>query len=887
MDSVLAAESNGAVVKPYTADLDSFVVTGLTPSTTYFFNIIVKDSAGNKAAYAMKGATTSALLDTSAPIPGNAGLMTSLATSNSTTLGWMKANDDVSPQSTLQYEIRRSNSANIDSVYGAESNGVVVRAYTADISSFVASGLSQGTTYFFNVVVKDDAGNKSVYAMKGVTTSTVLDTTAPVPGSSGQITTNANSSSITLTWARANDDISPQPALRYEVRMSASSNIGSVTDAEANGTIAKAFTTDLSTFVVSGLNSGTTYFFNVIVIDEARNKSSYAMTSDATTGRKITQNNNGRRRNDPGEAALIESDATAPTPGAAGLVTVSGVGSTGLTLVWTMATDNVSPQTALQYQVLQSATQNLNTVGEAEANGSVILPYSPYLNSYVVKGVTNPSQYYFTVLVKDEAGNRAVYATTGNVAVKYSFLSNGFDSLSTTSAATAALSLNQARFTPSQGTSVPEGLAIVRFTPNGKLVSEGGFAAADAARSGSVYVDITGATDVVDGSTTGIVLSNPSDQDAEISYAFADSAGAVVRSGIYVLPSNQQLSAFLDQSPFHAPGSFRGTFTFSSSIPVHAAGMRGTTSTSGISLFSSLPVVTSNVGGENPVLPMFVDGGGWSTEVVLMNTSAAPQQGTIQFFGPGTTGPAALLEINVNGMKDTTFSYVLQPHSVARLVTGGAAPVLTTGSVRVTPGGSDTSAAAAPEVLGVLSLKRNGRTLTESTIRAVATGTAFRAFVEATNGPQWINSSLAVVNAGTAPNVVSFQFTNADGAPLGPVSSITLPAGGQLSKFIREMSPGLPDNFKGLIRVTSTGPVAVSVFRCTYNSFGDFLYTPTPPVNEANAPTSTAFPMVATGGGYETHLVLFGPSGQAGSGDILFVSKDGVPRTGSGMGIVK
>jgi hypothetical protein len=97
----------------------------------------------------------------------------------------------------------------------------------------------------------------------------------------------------------------------------------------------------------------------------------------------------------------------------------------------------------------------------------------------------------------------------------------------------------------------------------------------------------------------------------------------------------------------------------------------------------------------------------------------------------------------------------------------------------------------------------------------------------------------------------------------------------------------LPDQFQGLVRITSTGSLGVSVFRCTYNAQGDFLYTPTPAVNETVAlPVGNlSFPMIAAGAGYNTQLVLFGVSGQAGTGDLLFINKDGVPRSGSSLGV--
>jgi hypothetical protein len=63
-----------------------------------------------------------------------------------------------------------------------------------------------------------------------------------------------------------------------------------VASAEANGRIVNPYTTDLVSFVASGLNSGTEYYFNVIVRDEANNKASYVVRAETTNGKKNTLN---------------------------------------------------------------------------------------------------------------------------------------------------------------------------------------------------------------------------------------------------------------------------------------------------------------------------------------------------------------------------------------------------------------------------------------------------------------------------------------------------------------------------------------------------------------------------------------------------------------------
>ena len=140
--------------------------------------------------------------DTTAPTPGNAGSIASSINTDSATLSWTKATDNMSSQTTLQYEVRLSTSNDIGTVADAEAFGAVAVPYATDINSAAVPGWNPGTTYFFNVIVKDAAGNKAAYTTKSVTT-TVSDPNPPVPGNSGLISSTSTSNSATLNWARA------------------------------------------------------------------------------------------------------------------------------------------------------------------------------------------------------------------------------------------------------------------------------------------------------------------------------------------------------------------------------------------------------------------------------------------------------------------------------------------------------------------------------------------------------------------------------------------------------------------------------------------------------------------------------------------------------------
>src|SRR4029077_19059634 len=133
----------------------------------------------------------------------------------SLTLNSTKATDDVTAQSNLQYEVRRSSTNNLDTVANAEANGTVVLSYTTDIVTANVTGLAPATGYYFNVIVKDAAGNKAVYTTKNETM--LADTTVPAPGNAGAITTaNVATMSLTLNWTKATDYGSAPFSLQHE-----------------------------------------------------------------------------------------------------------------------------------------------------------------------------------------------------------------------------------------------------------------------------------------------------------------------------------------------------------------------------------------------------------------------------------------------------------------------------------------------------------------------------------------------------------------------------------------------------------------------------------------------------------------------------------------------
>jgi hypothetical protein len=124
--------------------------------------------------------------DTTNPTPGNSGTVTlSGVTATGMTLTFTKASDDTSSAANLQYEICRATGSLSAGVSACEA-ATIVQSFTTDASftcpstcSYNATGLSASMTYYWNIVVKDEAGNTAAYTVANQATS------APTPTGMG------------------------------------------------------------------------------------------------------------------------------------------------------------------------------------------------------------------------------------------------------------------------------------------------------------------------------------------------------------------------------------------------------------------------------------------------------------------------------------------------------------------------------------------------------------------------------------------------------------------------------------------------------------------------------------------------------------------------------
>ena len=173
-----ATRFNGTPTPTASGTSQTVTVTGLNPSTTYFFAIKSADDVSNWSAVSnVVTKATPAAPDLSPP--GALAISVTSVGDTSATLGWTSSGDDSTVGTATSYDIRRSANPITDANWGSATTvtGEPVPAVSGTNQSYVVKGLTRETTYYFAMKASDEAGNVS--AMSNVPSTTTNDTLAP------------------------------------------------------------------------------------------------------------------------------------------------------------------------------------------------------------------------------------------------------------------------------------------------------------------------------------------------------------------------------------------------------------------------------------------------------------------------------------------------------------------------------------------------------------------------------------------------------------------------------------------------------------------------------------------------------------------------------------
>jgi hypothetical protein len=190
--------------------------------------------------------------DTLALVPGGGGAISATPGLTSVSLSWAPAVDNETALAELSYLVVYSTTSALDSLQEVDANGTPAGTYQNNLTNLVVTGLVTAQAYTFTVVVRDNEGNRALY--QATSLSTLSDTEAPVPGGGALLTTsNITGSSVSLSWAAATDNLTPQSGLLYLAYYSTTTPLTMLADVNAYGIPFGVYQTGISTIQVSGL----------------------------------------------------------------------------------------------------------------------------------------------------------------------------------------------------------------------------------------------------------------------------------------------------------------------------------------------------------------------------------------------------------------------------------------------------------------------------------------------------------------------------------------------------------------------------------------------------------------------------------------------------------
>jgi chitodextrinase len=226
------------------------------------------------------GGSTSTTTDTTPPTQP-ASLTAKATDSTHVTLSWTASSDNIG---VTGYRVYR--------------NSTLIGSVTS--TGYADSGLSATTSYAYQVIAVDAAGNASTAAGASVATPPAADTSSPTqPGS---LTASATDSThVTLSWTASTDNVSVAGYRVYR-----------------NSTVLATVTT--TAYADSGLTASTAYGYQVIAFDAAGNASTSVAVSVTT----------------PAAPQVDTQPPTAP----AGLTATAAKGKK-FVLAWNASTDNI------------------------------------------------------------------------------------------------------------------------------------------------------------------------------------------------------------------------------------------------------------------------------------------------------------------------------------------------------------------------------------------------------------------------------------------------------------------------------------------------------------------------------------------------------------------
>jgi len=321
-------------LQPKTTNIvtNSITVSPLTTGTPYYFALTATNSLGTSAQSSPLGPITPAL-----SVPGAPSGLSAVPSNGSVSLSWTAPNNGGSATGyTIKYATTPGGEA-------TSSSSVSTASTSATVNSLV-----NGTTYYFQVLATNTKGSSALSNEVSATPAGIpnaVSTLVGTPGANG-------SGKATLTWTApaSNGSALTGYAVYYGTTPSPTTLLSSPAST----------TTSLS---ISGLTSGTTYYFDIVA------------------------------KNAIGSSALSNIVSIVDGPGAPTNVKATA-SVTSVNLTWTAPSG-----TGISYKVQMSLSSNMANSTTYPASGTLTS------TSYSVPNLTTTTKYYFTVVATNAGGS--------------------------------------------------------------------------------------------------------------------------------------------------------------------------------------------------------------------------------------------------------------------------------------------------------------------------------------------------------------------------------------------------------------------------------------------------------------------------------------------------
>ncbi len=433
---------------------------------------------------------------------------------------------------------------------------------------------------------------------------------------------------------------------------------------------------------------------------------------------------------------------------------------------------------------------------------------------------------------------------------------------------------------PNAGAQPLEGIEVFSQRDNfGNLTSEVAVPAGRLTTKGRLFA-VTSAHDNV-----GLAIANPNDGEANLTFSLRDAAGNAVSGpggaplgGTYKLGPKAQTARFIQELVVGTPAEFTGSLTFTSDLPVSALTLL--MSDGGLSTMPVADLSGTDAFAGPQIFPHLADGGGYGTQIILINPADSPQSGTIQFL----TESGLPLALNLDGQSRSQLNYSIAGNGVLSINTSGAGS-LVSGYAVLSP-----DAGQRPPVATIL-FKTFADGLVDAAAAVPATPPALKARLLIDRAPGR-TIGLAYANGTSSVADVTMRVLYQNGQPALGSDGVTLPRVRfrlyphlKEALFAENLVPEIPANFFGLLEVSSTQPLSMITLRLSNKASGGYTVTTLPVFNlDSQAGCGSGgdctipliFPDLADGAGYTSQIVLFNRfSNAVASGNLRFYTQGG------------